>query len=193
MARRAVLALGALALLVASSPASAQKAEQRQGLHISLGLGSGSVGLSCDDCSGIDRENSTSGYLNISTAIRPNLTVGGEISGWTKSEDGADGTVSSFMAVAHYYPMARQNVFVSGGLGLTRMSMDDGSGEMKNNALGLQIGAGYDWRVARNFALTPYAQWVKGMQADVKVDGTSSGVKMGADVFQFGLGLTWNR
>ena len=192
MARRAALALGALALLVASSPASAQKAQDRQGFTISFGVGSGSAGMSCDGCTDISRESSTSGYLNIGTAIRPNLTVGGELSGWTKSEDGADGTISSLMAVAHYYPIAKQGVFVSGGLGLTMMSMDDGVDKIENKALGLQLGAGYDWRVARNFSLTPYAQWVKGMQAKADVNGSSTDAKFGVDVFQFGLGFTWH-
>ena len=192
MARRVALALGALALIATAAPLSAQKAQERQGFNISFGIGGGSAGLSCDGCDGLDRESSTAMYLNIGGTVRPNLVVGGEISGWTKSEDGADGTISSLLATAHYYPIAQQGLYVGAGLGMTRLSFDDGTGEMTNTGLGFQLGAGYDIRVARNFSLTPYAQWVKGMKAEVEVDGTSTGTKVGADVWQFGLGFTWH-
>ena len=74
----------ALALLSAAPLSAQSKAQMRQGMAISFGLGSGSAGVSCDGCP-TDRRNSTSGYLRIGGALTPSLVVSGETDGWMPS------------------------------------------------------------------------------------------------------------
>jgi hypothetical protein len=192
MARRIALALGACSVLLAAAPLSAQHAQDRQGFYGSFGIGGGSAGVSCDDCGDIDRESSTSMYVNFGGAVRPNLLVGGEINGWTKSEDGGDFRIASIMAVAHFYPSVTNGFFLSGGLGFTQGEIDDGVNELKSGGVGIQFGGGYDWRVARNFSLTPYAQYVRSFGAEAKLDGTGLGENLNPNFFQVGLGFTWH-
>ena len=47
------------------------------------------MGVSCDGCDGVDRTGSYTGNVALGGTLRPNLLVGAEFNGWTKSEDGA--------------------------------------------------------------------------------------------------------
>ena len=191
MARRAALFLGACSLLLAAPLAAQGHAQTREGFYATFGLGAGSAGVSCNGCA-TDRESAASMYVNMGGTVRPNLLIGGEISGWTKSDQGVDETISSLMAVAHYYPAAKQGFFLSGGLGYTMMKLDDSVDEVKSAGVGMQVGAGFDWRVANTFSLTPYAQYVRAFGAEAKVNGTSSGSNANPNVLQVGLGFTWH-
>ena len=192
MARRAALALSAIALLVLAGTASAQKTQERQGFYASFGIGGGSAGASCDDCGDIGRESSTAMFVNFGGTVRPNLLIGGEINGWAKSENDADWVVSSLMAVAHYYPSVTNGLFISGGLGFTQGSIDDGVDELTSSGVGIQLGGGYDWRVAKSFSLTPYVQYVRAFAAEAKLNDTGLGEDLNPNFFQVGLGFTWH-
>lgn len=180
-----------LLLLVPSIMAAQGKTQARQGFGISFGLGSGSAGLSCDLC-GDDRENGTSGYLRIGGLVRPNLFVAGESNGWLKSEGGIDTMISFVSAVAQWYPSVAKGWYAKGGLGFSMYSATDGTDDQSATAPAITLGGGYDWRLGTNFSLTPFVNYLYGMEGDVKVNGTSSGVKVGSNVFQLGLGFTWH-
>ena len=198
---RAIAGMALLAV-VAASPVLAQAqgatAPTRQGFTFSLGLGGGSAAIQCDGCDS-DRENGLSGYLRMGGALRPNLIIGGETHGYTKTEtEGADelkATISYISAYAQFYPQPTNGFFVKGGLGLGMINFDLSgtiNAEMKSTAAALTMGAGYDWRLAPNFSLTPYANFLFMAKGDAKVDGTSSGEKLGSNVLQLGLGVTWH-
>src|SRR5688572_25144705 len=51
-----------LATLSLATPAAAQQAQTREGFYAGVGLGWGSMGLSCDGCDGVDRTGSYTGY-----------------------------------------------------------------------------------------------------------------------------------
>ena len=84
---RRLISSAGLALVVFSGTALGQSHPQtRDGFTIAFGLGEGSVGMSCDECT-TDRQSAPSGFLSIGGAIRPNLVLSGELHGWTKDKN----------------------------------------------------------------------------------------------------------
>jgi hypothetical protein len=189
-----------LALLVASPLAAQAKPQTRQGFTISFGLGGGSAGLSCSDCSS-DREGAGSGYFRIGGTFRPNLILGAEFSGWTKSATDQGSKVTTTLSfatgIAQWYPQPATGFYLKGGLGIGGISADVvdpffGSATMESMGVAGLIGAGYDWRVGQNFSLSPYINFMGSGGAKAKVNGSSTGETLNANLFQFGLGFTWH-
>lgn len=173
-----VITLAALSL---ATPAAAQHAQTREGFYAGVGLGWGSMGLSCDGCDGVDRTGSYTGYLNLGTAVRPNVLVGAEFNGWTKSEDGATVRLANVSAAATWYPMVQSGLFLKGGAGYSRLSADDGIVSASDGGFGVLAGMGYDVRIARTTSITPVLNYFRGA-----FDGGS------ADVVQLGMGITFH-
>jgi hypothetical protein len=170
-----------LATLSLATPAAAQHAQTRQGFWGGVGAGWGSMGLSCDGCDGLDRTGSYTGYLALGGTIRPNVLVGAEFNGWTKSEDGATVRLANASAAAYWYPMVQSGLFLKAGAGYSRLSADDGIVSVSDDGFGVLAGMGYDVRVARTTSITPVFNYFRG--------GFEGG---SADVFQLGLGVTFH-
>lgn len=174
--------IAALALVFTASlslPAAAQGNEQtRQGFWISFGFGAGSLG--CDDCDDDDRVNGVNFFARAGGTLSQRLLIGGEVNGWTKSEDNATLTLTNVGPVLLFYPSARGGLFLKGGLGLSSIEFEVGSFSVEDEGVGLTLGLGYDARVGRNFALTPYFDILAS-----SFDGASF------NQVAFGLGFTW--
>jgi hypothetical protein len=158
LARIALLA-AALALLPA--PLEAQQTLSRSGLTIGFGIGGGSRGLRCDGCE-VARESGAASHLFVGGTVGARLTVGGEINGWGKAEGGVEQSIVSLMAVTRVYPAVERGLHLTGGIGVTSMSVERDGERLTTDGFGVEIGGGYDVRVASSFSLTPYAQWVRG-------------------------------
>jgi hypothetical protein len=170
-------ALALLLITLLGAPASAQGNPQtREGFWISFGIGFGSLG--CGDCD--ERQGGINGYLRMGGTLSQKLLIGGEVNAWSKSEDGATLTVSNFGPVLYFYPNPTGGFFLKGGLGLATTSLDLGAIKIDENGVGLTLGLGYDARVGRNFALTPYF--------DILTSSYDGGR---FNQFAFGLGFTW--
>jgi hypothetical protein len=96
--------------------------------------------------------------------------------------------------MARWYP-SESPFYVKFSIGLSRVraslvSGDEAATEIRNGT-GIAFGAGYDVRVGRSLALTPYAGWYMSAIGDI---GTSDGSTQKRDVswntWTFGLGLT---
>lgn len=166
-------------LLLGVSVAPAQHAQVRKGFWIGFGLGYGSLGFSCTGCSGIGREGSFSGYLKMGGTLSPNLLLGGETNGWTKSDGGITTTAGNASLTAYYYPMPAGGWFLRGGMGLSSLQSTGASSE---TGFGLSLGTGYDLRVGGNTSLTPVFNYNWGKP----VSGLTQ------NFFQFGLGVTFH-
>jgi len=182
-----------LLLLASAFPvvASSQNAQTRDGFRISFGLGTGSAGVECNGCLS-DRTNGFSGYLRLGGYLRPNLFLGGESNGWVHSENGVDETLGFLTAVAQWYPNVTTGLYLKGGLGFAAYAATDGTDDLSSTAPALALGAGYDFRVGKNFSLTPYANYLKSSNGDLKDNSTSTGFNFSSNVFQLGLGFTWH-
>ncbi len=190
---KGILIKGALPLLfgVLAAPALAQETQPRQGFGISFGLGGGSAGIDCDGC-GSDRDTGGSGYLRLGGHVRPDLFVAFESIGFVTSNDGWDTTGGFYSVATQWYPNVDKGFYLKGNLGVAGVVEDDGFDEIEVAAFGLGLGIGYDIRLGRNFSLTPYANLVYTAKGDVKLNGSSTGIKAGFNLFQIGLGFTWH-
>jgi hypothetical protein len=160
-----------------AAPAAAQSNPQtREGFFISFGLGFGS--LSCDDCD--EREGGTNVYLRMGGTLSQKLLIGGEVNAWSKSEDGATLTVANIGPVFYFYPDANGGFFLKGGIGIANTSVELGNFKVEETGVGLTLGLGFDARVGKNFALTPYF--------DILTSGYNGG---SFNQVAFGLGFTW--
>ena len=197
--RSSIIRAFALSILCASSALAQSRPQTREGFTASFGLGGGSANVTCEDCDSADSDRETSGamYLRLGGAYRPNLILGGEINGWSKTteEDGLEGTLTivTINAIGQWYPQVTSGFFFTGGLGIGAMDAEisvPGIGSIggKTKGLGYQVGAGYDLRLGTNFSLTPYATFFG--TAGGKVDDTDE--KLDANVIQIGLGLTFH-
>ena len=176
-------------LLAATSLHAQGKPQTRNGFTISFGLGGGGGAFSCDACTD-EREGGGVGYLRIGGAIRQNLILAGESVGWVKDEGNSDLIIGTTTFVAQYYPITASGFYLLGGIGVGTVGTTTTSGSTttttSGTGLGLQLGTGYDWRVGKNFSLTPFATFfgTGGVEIDnVKIDG---------NVLALGLGFTWH-
>ena len=184
----------AAALVLLASPALAQGAA-RQGFTFSFGLGAGSAGFNYEGTSS-DRAAGPSGYLRLGGAVTPSLVIAGETHGWTHKDGSVTSTVGYLMAVAQWYPQPAGGFHLVGGLGVGMLNEED-SDPLSNYKLesvggALQVGMGYDVRMSRNFSLTPYVNFLGLGGGEPKIDGTSVGGSLSANVVQFGLGFSWH-
>ena len=175
--------VGALTAFVvlAAAPAAAQTPQTRDGFWIGVGMGYGTLGVGCEGCDDLGRTGGLSGYVKVGAALSPSLLVGAETNGWYKNEDGVTGTLGNASAALYFYPKPEEGLFVKGGVGYSRLGLDDGLTNDSDGGLGLVLGAGYDFRLAGNTSLTPVLNYFRG-----QFDGGS------ADVFQVGLGVTFH-
>jgi hypothetical protein len=133
--------------------------------------------------------------LRLGGAVRSNLVLSGQLTGWSKTtRDGtANGGLLSF--VTSWYPQ-RQGFFVEGGIGVASMDATAdvpgyGSAEARTTSLGLQGGAGYDIGVSHRFAITPYVEFLYAADADVRLNGSSTGYAVGANMLHVGIAASW--
>lgn len=145
-------ALTALALGATALTAHAQNPQTRDGFWFNLGLGYGSATCS-DACSS---EGGFSGNLALGGTLNQKVLLGGGTTGWTKSEDGATLTLGTVLALIRFYPSATGGFFLNGGLGYgsTRASYSGFSDS--ESGFAMLLGLGYDFRVGKNFSLTPF-------------------------------------
>jgi hypothetical protein len=186
----------AAALLLLASPALAQSSgAARQGFTVGFGLGAGSAGFSYEGYTG-DRAAGPSGYLRLGGAVTPSLIIAGESHGWTRSEGSVTSRVGYLMAVAQWYPQTSGGFHLLGGVGMGLITEEDTdpttASELESVGAALQIGAGYDVRMSRNFSLTPYVNFLGMGGGEPTVNGAGLGGTLSANVIQFGLGFTWH-
>jgi hypothetical protein len=189
----------ALWMVLATPLLSQSKPQTRQGFTIGFGLGAGSAGITCNGCT-TDRQNSGSGYLSIGGTVRPNLIIAGEMNGWGKTitEQGTtDDIVIAYVAgVAQWYPQPQGSFFVKGGLGLGTISDDvtdaTGSAKLESTGVAILLGTGYDFRVGKNFSLTPFLNYLATAGGKAQINGALTSEKLNANLVQIGLGFTWH-
>ena len=130
------------------TPSTVGHSQTREGFWFNGGLGYGSLG--CDNC--IDRLNGLSGGLSLGGTLSDRVLLGVGTTGFAKSEFGDMLTVGTFDARLRFYPARESGFFLTGGLGVASVSVNDDS----EYGLGLVLGLGWDIRVASNVSITPF-------------------------------------
>lgn len=179
------------ALMSMSAAVLAQNPQTRDGFGISFGFGNGSAGVECNNCSS-GRSSGLSGYLRLGGYLRPNLFLAGESNGWVHSESGVDETLGYYTFVAQWYPNVQTGLYLKGGLGFATYAATDGTDNLSATAPAITLGLGYDFRVGKNFSLTPFGNYLRSIESELKANDTSTGFNLSTNVFQIGLGFTWH-
>ena len=92
-----------LLLVFVVSPLAAQ---EKQGLFVGIGLGWGSLDITCEGCE-VDRESGFSGNFRIGGAVSDRVLIGAESEGWYKSIEGASISFGTLTASAYVYPASK--------------------------------------------------------------------------------------
>jgi hypothetical protein len=168
-----------------------QEKNARKGFWFSGGLGVGSVGADCDDCSD-DRSTGFSSNIRLGGTLGGGrFLLGGEAAGWIRSESGIDQNMAFTSFVFVWYPSRTGAFFLKLGLGGMYYKADDGVDELTATAPAGSFGLGYDFRVARNLSLTPYFNSLATSSVEAKFNGVSiPGLDLTTNLVQLGLAIS---
>lgn len=186
-----VITLATLLALCATTVGTAQRPQTRRGFWIAFGLGWGSADLTCDGCTG-SREGGGVGHIRLGGTLNQKVLLGGDVTGWTKEENGATAAVGNVSFIVQYYPMEQGGLFVKGGAGFSSIMFESAGNNASGESFGLSAGVGYDIRVGRNISITPIADFLFGGSRDIQYSGTTIAPGVGMNVFTVGLGVTFH-
>ena len=186
---RALLA-GAFMSLAATIPLEAQDGSSRGGLGLSIGLGVGSAGVTCEGCDDIDdRLDGISGYLRIGNYVSDQMFLGVEGTGWMKNSEGFERRIAALSLVVLAYPVQRSGLFLRGGFGGIRAVVEYENLVVSGTGLTWQAGVGYDIGVGA-IAFTPYVTYVESLEVGANLNDESLGFNLNPNILQVGLALT---
>lgn len=181
--------IGCMTLLVVNGSLSAQ---ERGGFWFGFGLGSGWAHVSCEICEA-SRDLGISGNFKFGVTASPALLVGGEVNGWTQSDENVNELLAVISAVAYWYPGSGGHLQLKGGLGVVKYRIWDDERVITSTAFGPEIGISYDIGIARRVSLAPYLQaTVTPGSAELRSEGTRVVGGASLSLLQLGLALTWH-
>ena len=158
---RATGAMAALMLLGTTSLA-AQGAPLRQGFFIGFGFGGGG-----GEVTGNTDASGGTGWLTLGGTVSQRLRLAADFQGFTPKDNGdANYATSTFAAL--WYPAARGNFFLKGGVGAAEVSIHRPGPDGSGIGFGTVLGAGYDIRVGRKISITPQFSFFGGGTGDIK-------------------------
>jgi hypothetical protein len=176
------------ALLAGTLPA--QEVQGGDALWFGAGLGPGVALVSCSICRA-DRGVAATGMLRLGGRLKRGVLVGAEATLWAGGvEAGVHESMWDLGAVGYFYPRPRGAFYWKAGLGILSWRSDDGHDVLSADALGVVLGAGWEFRVARLLTLAPYASVFTAPFADIKFDGGTIQPNARLMLAQLGVSLT---
>lgn len=154
---QAIIAVAALAWPVGTADAQLRPVPRHDGFWISVGVGGGWLNQQ-----GAADESVAGGGLYVRLGGTPNekLLLGGEINVWAQTEGDVTDSRGNATLTLLYYPK-RGGLFFKGGVGTASATVETQTGTTTatdtHQGLGTTIGAGFDFKLARNFYITPNA------------------------------------
>lgn len=141
---------GLLLALVVLPAAGQQNLERHRGFWFGFGLGGGWDSF---DWSFGNRGRGGAGYLRMGGTVNQHVLVGGEALAWFRegnNDTEVERTNVSLMTLV--YPGSEGGLFFKGGFGVASNQIRQG---VDREGVGLTLGSGFDFRLARNFYVTP--------------------------------------
>jgi hypothetical protein len=129
----------------------------RSGFWAGLGIGAGGESFDLRDGAGYNSElYRPTISLRAGGTVSQRLRLGGEALAWIDDQGPRTATLSSFLFIAQYYPLASSGLYLKGGAGIGRnaIDFDDGFGVGDTGFAGL-LGAGWEVRIGRKVYLNP--------------------------------------
>lgn len=196
-----VATTAALAIVAALAPADARGQDRqaetppqsREGVHFSIGLGTGSASVSCRGCQTNfldDRLAGVSGVMQLGGFLNPQLALTGEIMGWMKNDDPIFRRVASWGITLLGYPDPNTGFFVKGSFGGLRAIGENDLVRVKSDAWMATTGIGYDIPVGDGVYATLYANYVRAFGTGTEINGILTDVAATPNLLQIGVGLT---
>jgi hypothetical protein len=187
--RRALLGAALSALLAGTL--AAQEVQGGDALWFGVGLGPGVARVSCGICRA-NRGDAATGELRLGGRLKPGVLVGAEATLWSGGVlTGVREAMWGLGAVGYFYPRPRRPFYWKAGVGILSWRSTDGRGVLSSGALGVVFGAGWEFRVARQLALAPYASvFIASIGGDIKFNGTTIQQPAGLMLLHLGVGLT---
>jgi len=184
-------------LLAGAAPAIAQTASEPASAHPAgwwggVGGGFSAIRFACEGC-GEEQPvyESPAAVVAVGRSIGSRVAFGVEVgAAFPSSKNGLKVTASSIAGMARFYP-SQSPFYVKFSLGLSRVRValpGETPSEIRNGT-GIAFGAGYDLRVHRSFALTPYAGWYMSAIGDI-ASGDAARHDVSWNTWTFGVGLT---
>jgi len=185
-------------LLATAAPAIAQTPSEPVSAHPvgwwgGVGGGFSAIRFACKDC-GDQQPVYESGAVAVAVgkSIGKRVAFGVEVaSAFPSNKNGTKVTASSVAGLARWYPSASP-FYVKFSLGLSRVRAALAGTESEiRNGTGIAFGAGYDVRVHRSFALTPYAGWYMSAIGEIGAgDPATHKQDVSWNTWTFGVGFT---
>lgn len=158
-----MLVVAALATsLYAGSAIAGAYPHDHHGFFIGFNLGAGTAQIKNDGESS-DHEWGGAGNFRLGGAVKNNLLLGAEFTGWTRDDNGNTVSLSSILFAVTYYP-TDQGFYLRGGAGFgsSHFSTDlpNGSTLSKDESgFAMALATGYEWRLTKKFALGPQVEF----------------------------------
>lgn len=151
-----------MVVLAAGSAFAGKYPHDHRGFFIGFNLGGGTADINVDDAD-TDREWGGTGNFRLGGAIKDNLLLGGEGTGWIKEEDGNTLALSTFLFAVTYYP-GNEGFFLRAGMGFGTSSFEADAGDgftlsKDETGFALAAAAGYEWRLTKKFAIGPQVEF----------------------------------
>ena len=182
-------------LLMAVSPPSAAQADRpplRNGLHVSVGVGSASVSASCVSCETDffnDRTTGFSGIAQIGGTVTSRLVLAAEFAGWIHNDAVLDRRIASLNVVLLGHPSDNHGLFLKSGIGGLQAVAENEFGYIATDTFTSQIGIGYDVPVGA-VDLTPYVTYIRTFYGETSVNGFLRSEVLYPNAIQAGVALT---
>jgi hypothetical protein len=160
-----MFAASALALsMYAGSAVAGGHPHDHNGFFLGFNLGGGTADMSVPGAGNSDRQGGGVANLRIGGAIKNNLLIGAETSGWARNENNTTVSLSTLVFAATYYP-GSEGFFLRGGAGFGGASTEkdlgnDETQSKHDTGFALSAAAGYEWRLTKKFALGPQVEFV---------------------------------
>ncbi|HEX9729375.1 MAG TPA: hypothetical protein VGA37_12785 [Gemmatimonadales bacterium] len=177
-------ALGSLVLLlglVATGQATAQaqggglrEVHRHQGFWFSIGAGGGWADT---DFRLGNTGRGGAGYFRMGGTVSPRVLFGGEVLAWFTRVNGRDISRANITAAALLYPSLRGGWFIKPGFGFATYDIDG----FERSGIATTVGTGFDFRLTRNFYVTPNVDY----QVQFFADDTVGSLLIS-------LGATWH-
>jgi hypothetical protein len=160
----------ALPSLAAPAPVAAQVGRRgiierpdrtRQGFWLSLGLGAGAESFDLRDGAGFSSSlTEPTLSLGLGGTVGDHFRLGAEVLAWFRGVNGGTESLTSFLGIVQYYPLDVAGLYFKGGAGLGRNGTDFNDGfSVADFGFATLLGAGYEIRLGRRFALVPAADY----------------------------------
>lgn len=188
--------LGWASLCVAALPArvGAQSPAQRPGMAVGIAFGGGMLGVRCDACEtkqghGLSREAS------LTWVWTPRFQTGVAVTGELASVGGHQDREAAILLVGRGYPIGGRPFFLHAGVGsghyVSRYQPAGGPVQRFKASGGVwQLGAGYDWTLRSEIALTTQIAWRQHLESDLAFNGAPIG-RAKVDALEFGVAVRW--